>query len=376
LTLLVGDPGRGKSCVILDVVARITTGAPWPAGEGHADAGPVLVLTAEDGLADTLRPRVDAAAGDATRVHVLRAVRRGEGEGVFSLGHDVPALESAIRQTGAGLVALDPLNAYFGIDRDSYKDTEVRSLLAPLAALAERTDVAVLAVMHLNKAESRAALYRVLGSIGFVAAARGALAVVADPDDVSRRFLGGIKSNLARTPTTLAFRVVSSDPLDDEAPPRVNWEPSPAVGVDVEALMTASRDRDEPGERQDADVFLHELLAAGPVASKDIFRAAKANGISRRTLFRAKKRLGVPARRTGGLAAGGEWQWSLPAKSAAVSPAKGVSHAHVAPLGQPTAIFGKSAADFPYECHSPEDGTISTPGETVPDAAPGDWGEV
>ena len=362
VTLLVGDPGRGKSCVTLDVVARITTGGLWPADEGGADLGAVLLLTAEDGLADTLRPRLDVADGDAARVYVLRAVRRGEDDAAFSLGHDLPALEIAIQQTDAVLVVLDPLNAYFGVEQDSYKDTDVRSLLAPLAALAERTNVAVLAVMHLNKAESHAALYRVLGSIGFVAAARGALVVVADPSDPDRRFLGGIKSNLSRPSPALAFRIVASNPSDEDAPPRVEWEPTPAVGVDVEALMTAARDRDEPAARQDADTFLREFLAAGPVASRDIFRAGQANGLSRRTLFRAKRRLGIPAHRTGFGAEGG-WTWELPAMpaSAAKAVSKSTGHENVAPFDQSTTDTGKEDADFAEECHLSHVAPFETP---------------
>jgi hypothetical protein len=199
--------------------------------------------------------------------------------------------------------------------------------------------------------------------------------VVADPDDAARRFLGAIKSNLARTPPALAFRVVASDPLDEAAPPRVDWEPAPAVGVDVEALMTAARDRDEPTDRQDADAFLRELLPTGPVASKDIFRAAKANGISRATLFRAKKRLGIPARRAGGFAAEGEWQWWPPSKESR----EASYESHTAPretLSANRDDIGKSDADFAYESHSTEHETHSATGETGPDAAASDWAEV
>jgi hypothetical protein len=208
LHLLWGDPGVGKSTIALDIAARISRGAAWPDGS-PASLGAVVILTAEDGLADTVRPRLDAHGGDVTRVHVLRAVREANGvERPVSLTHDLGPLEQAITLTGAVLVVVDPLSAYLG-GTDSYRDAEVRTILAPLAAVAERTGAAICGVMHVTKDQQRQALYRGQGSIAFAGAARLVLAVGVDPDDTSRerRFLMPLKSNVGASLLTPAQRV-------------------------------------------------------------------------------------------------------------------------------------------------------------------------
>jgi predicted ATP-dependent serine protease len=210
LNLLVGDPGLGKSTIGLDIAARISQGAAWP-DTGSAPLGDIVVLTAEDGLADTVRPRLDLHGADARRVHVLRAVRDATGiERSVSLATDLGPLEQAIIKTQAVLVVIDPISAYLGA-ANSYRDSEVRSILAPLHALAERTGAAILGVMHLTKDQQRQALYRGQGSIAFVGAARLVLAVGADPDDESRerRFVMPVKSNVCAPAATLAYRIVS-----------------------------------------------------------------------------------------------------------------------------------------------------------------------
>ena len=143
LNLLVGDPGLGKSFISYDVAARVSTGAAWP-DAGHAPRGSVVLLSAEDALADTVRPRLDALSADVTRIHALTAVRVADGpERQFSLAQDVAQLEAVLATTGATLVIIDPLSAYLGGKADSYKDPDVRGLLAPLAALRGRRDPAV-----------------------------------------------------------------------------------------------------------------------------------------------------------------------------------------------------------------------------------------
>jgi RecA-family ATPase len=177
LTLLVGDPGLGKSFVTLDGGSRISRGRLWPDGE-QAPLGAVIVLSAEDGRADTIRPRVDVLGGDPAKIAVLAAIKQGDAERPFSLAADLPVLEATITAVQAVLVVIDPLSAYLG-KTDSFKDAEVRGLLTPLAALAEKTGVAILAIMHLTKNPAQRAIYRAPGTIGFAAAARVMLAVAA-----------------------------------------------------------------------------------------------------------------------------------------------------------------------------------------------------
>jgi hypothetical protein len=298
LTLVIGEPGDGKSTLTLDVGSRVTRGLGWPDG-GAAPTGSVGLLAAEDALADTVRPRVDRQGGDPTKIFVLRAVRRDGAEAMFSIERDLPALEAALRETQAILLIIDPLSAYLGA-RDSHKDTEIRGLLTPLVALAERYDCAIIGVLHLTKSATRKLLLRAQGSIAFVAQARIVLAVGTDPESAGRRLMVPIKNNLGAFAPALAFTITDAG---------LQWAPGTVEGV-AEDLLAG----DEPGsrtdrkERDDARRFLQDALADGPVASKELYQDAKANGIAARTLERAKTELGIQAARQGR----GPWYWMLP----------------------------------------------------------------
>jgi hypothetical protein len=172
--------------------------------------------------------------------------------------------------------------------------------MAPLAALAERTDVAILGVMHFAKSTKRPAIYRAVGSIAFAAAARIVLAVAGDPERDGRRILAPVKSNLAAPSAALAY-VLADD--------RLVWEADPVSNVDIDALL-AGPALDQQ-ERREAEAWLRDLLAAGPMRSREIHAAARAAGLAWRTLERAKHRLGVQADRVG-YGATGQWYWRLP----------------------------------------------------------------
>ncbi len=336
LNLVIGDPGLGKSLLTLDMSARISRGTAWPDG-GFAPQGNVILLSAEDGLGDTVRPRLGAAGADLDRVYVLRAVRDEAGERHFTLARDLDALEQAITRAGAVLVVIDPVSAYLG-DKDSYKDSEVRALLAPLAALAERQRVAVVAVMHLTKDQQRRALYRALGSVAFVAAARVVLAVARDPEDPDRRMVVAVKNNLGLPAATLAFKITQT-----AGGPILAWERDPVGGASADDLLGPSPSPEEREERQTADGFLRELLASGEVAASDVFKAARAAGISERTLYRTKARLGVRARHEGQPGRPGAWWWSLP---------KTATHTEMAAFGERSEKKDETGAGFSEGCHA------------------------
>jgi putative DNA primase/helicase len=310
LTLLIGDPGLGKSFLLLDLMARVSRAAPWP-DAGTASPGDSVLLTAEDGLADTIRPRLEALEADCRRIHALTGIREAGQERAVSLAHDLAQLEVVIERTGACLIGVDPLSAYLG-DRDSYKDPDIRRVLGPVATLAERTSTAIVGIMHLTKDQQRRALYRALGSIAFVAAARVVLAVGKDPEDDSRRLMVTVKNNLTAHAPALAFTVTRGV---------LDWFAAPVLGVDADQVLSPVAG-DDRHERLDADAFLRDTLATGAMASRAILQDAEANGISRRTLFRAKARLGVLARREGepGRHGGGTWYWSLPAAEPTPAP--------------------------------------------------------
>jgi RecA-family ATPase len=155
LTLLIGDPGLGKSLVTVDMAARLSRGTAFADGAA-CDRGSTIFLSAEDEAADTIRPRLDAAGADLSRVHVLDAVRVTLADGVlsekcFSLETDIAALESALLQNpDVRLIVIDPLSAYLG-GTDSHSNAEIRGLLSPLGAMAARRGVAVSAITHLRK---------------------------------------------------------------------------------------------------------------------------------------------------------------------------------------------------------------------------------
>ncbi len=313
LTLIAGDPGLGKSFLTLDMASRVSRGWAWPDAPGVATTpGGVVLLSAEDGVADTIRPRLDAAGADATRIVALEAIRSvgdngRESDRAFDLSRDLPALEGAIRSVeGCRLVVIDPVTAYLG-GVDSHKNAEIRGLLAPLGAIAERHRVAVVAVTHLNKSGGGPAIYRAMGSLAFAAAARAAWAVSKDRNDPRRRLLLPIKNNIAQDTGGLAYRI---EPTGVDGCPAVAWEPDP---VNVSADDALGGDRGYDGgrtERDDAAAWLCDFLARGSKPANDVFSEAKAAGFAKRTIQRAKALAGVRPRKE---TFGGGWVWELSA---------------------------------------------------------------
>lgn len=311
LTILDGDPGLGKSLLTLDLAARVTRGYPMPGdrdGVMHGPRGAVL-LSAEDDLARTIRPRLDAAGADLDRVAVV-VLRERDGstrDPVISAA-DLRAVAMAIREVDAVLLVVDPLVAYLPDEVNANRDHDVRRALALLAALGERTGAAVVAIRHLRKASADNPLYRGGGSIGIIGAARAGLLVARDPDDPSgaRRVLAVTKSNLGPLPPSLAFHV---EVAPDMAQPQVAWQGgSTHRAAD---LLAPTAGRGGRSALDDAVDFLRELLTDGPVPVTDLYAEATAAGIARRTLERAKNQLGVRSVRPDGFT--GPWSWALAA---------------------------------------------------------------
>ena len=312
VTVQEGDPGLGKSTMTLDLAARISRGASMPDRTPGPAAAGVVILSAEDGLADTIRPRLEAAGADLAKVVALTAIL-GDGERMPSLPIDLDEIEATVLEHDAAMVIIDPLMAYLAADVNSHRDQDIRRTLAPLSALAERTGAAVLVVRHLNKG-SGPALYRGGGSIGIIGAARAALLVAPDPEDETRRILAVSKSNLGALPPALAYRV-EGDAATGAA--RIVWEGTTAhTAAD---LLATPVDDDERGARGDAADFLGELLAHGPVAATEVRRFGREAGISDRTLERAKRDLGVVSERDG-FGPGSHVSWSLSAHTSPRNP--------------------------------------------------------
>jgi hypothetical protein len=314
LTLVVGDPGRGKSTAIRDVIARTTIGAAWPDG-GIAPIGNVAILSAEDAASYTIRPGIEAAGGDVSRVVVLDAVRDGQGtERVFRLDTDLPALEALIEQVRPVLVHIDPVSAYWGTRLDSYRDSDVRSVLAPLVALAERHRVAMLGTMHVGKSSDRQARHRVLGSIAFVAAARFVFAVGPDPEDETRRIFATVKSNLAKEAPALAFTLEDAGGVA-----RAVWEAAPVPGIDADTVLAGKATPDQE-DQSDAEHVIRGLLDGDdwPLEAGRALDAGKAHGIHERTMRRTARRLGIDIRRIG-FGKSGRWLWHRPTEAGPIA---------------------------------------------------------
>jgi len=306
LTVLDGDPGLGKSTLLLDLAARVTTGTPMPDGAA-TDQGLVVLVTGEDGIADTVRPRFDAAGGDAARLHVLEAVRDERGVRALSLPEDVDALRAKLLPLKrARLIIIDPFVAFLANYVNSRIDHDVRRTLAPLAALAGELETAIVLLRHLNKATGPSALYRGGGSIGIIGAARAGLLVARDPDDEQRRVLAVTKSNLGPAAPSLGFAVEGAS----NGAGRIHW-----LGETAHRANDLVQDVGDEDERQDArDVqgFLRELVELTPRTFKEVQTACRNAGFdpSERTLRRRLRAAGLVAQRHG-FGPGSAMIWSL-----------------------------------------------------------------
>ncbi len=210
VTVLEGDPGLGKSLVVADVAARITTGTRMPDGSASDLPGPasVVVLTAEDDVSDTLRPRLEAAGADLNRVTVWETVLEDDGtERLPSVPDDLGLLAGVVRRTAAKLVVVDPFTAFLSASIDAWKDAEVRRALTPLATLAADLGIAVVLIRHWTKTSATNPLHRGGGSIAITAASRSILLVAEHPQDETVRVLASVKSNLTARPPSLRFGI-------------------------------------------------------------------------------------------------------------------------------------------------------------------------
>ena len=309
LSLIVGRPGEGKSFVGVDIAARVSRGACWPDGSVCPE-GSVILMAAEDDPHDTIRRRLDAQNANVTKVHLLTAVRRqkdGSREQLISLA-DVDAIEQALQNVpDCKLVVIDPIGSYLGGKVDAHRDNQVRAVLAPIAALASKYEVAILVVMHRRKGAGAFADEQALGSVGFVAISRIVWHVARDPEDDERRLLLAGKTNLAGESDGLAFSI-EGDPV------RLVWEPEP-VKLRADDVLALERPGRKPGPNPEAldaaKEWLQKALAAGPRLQKELLREWKEQGGSKRTLDRAKMELKIHSSRN---TIPGEWFWDLPLK--------------------------------------------------------------
>ena len=316
VTVLDGDPGVGKSTLLFDLAARLSRDGALPDGAvGKVAAS--LILSAEDGEADTIKPRLAAAGGVAERIFTLPTVQDDDGEiRPPELPLDLPAVESAVEEYGARLVVIDPLMAFL-TRIDASRDQDVRRALHKLTRVAERQNCAVVCLRHLNRFGDKA-IYRGGGSVGIVAAARSGLLVAVDPDDPQSRLLAATKCNLTERPRPLRFRL---EPRDGVC--TIAWQ----GGADCEAddlvrKMSPAERADNEEVRcllQEAMDFLRNILADGPQPRSMCYLRGQCEGYSRRTMERAVKALGLHTS-FAHQNTGGEASYELPPEPAPNSP--------------------------------------------------------
>ncbi len=309
LVLLDGDPALGKSTLSLTLAAHVTTGTPWPDGT-DCPIGDVVLLSAEDGRADTIRPRLDVANADPERVHAFTSVPYITEDGTQRTRPptlaDVDYLRGIVKHTKARLVIVDVLMAYLPGQVDSHRDQDVRAVLHRLGSLADETMCTVLLLRHLNKTSGGNAVYRGGGSIGIVGAARAGYLVAPDPDDETGQtiVLACVKNNLAAMPPSLNYRLETAS---GSHVARVVWCGESTHQADQ--LLTTDSDA-ERSERDEAVEWLIGYLAErdGQAQAGDVIKAAGRDGITKTTLTRARQRAGVTSAKEG---MRGGWMWSL-----------------------------------------------------------------
>lgn len=292
LTLLLGDPGQGKSFIVAAIATALSLGRGLPGG---GDFEPVrsLIFTAEDGLSNTLRPRLDAMGADVSRIFAFdEAVDLSTTEGFA-------AIEGQVDKHRPAMVAVDPIVAYIGGKIDMHRANEMRSILAPLSKLASDFSCAVVAVSHLSKARSGRALHAGLGSVDFSAAARSMLLAGSSASDPDSRALLHIKCNVAEQAPALGYRITGG---------QFGWTgPSTLGAADLLGPETAGEQRTAQDE---AARWLKDLLSNGPIKAREVRQQAGAEGLAWRTVERAKRHLGVEVRREG-FGVAGAWEWSM-----------------------------------------------------------------
>lgn len=287
LTIIQGDPGDGKTTLVLNIAAKLSMGEGLDSDMKLTEPLTVIYQSAEDGLADTVKPRLEAAGADCENISVIDESRK-------SLSMIDERLEEAIIRTKAKLLILDPIQAYLGGSMDMNRANEARDMTKKLAALAEKYQCAIVLVGHMNKAAGNKAAYRGMGSIDFFAVARSVLLVGRVEGEENIRAVVQIKNNLAGFGHPKAFQLSEDGFL---------WLGDYEITADEVLGGIAPK----VNKLEQAKRLLRKLAETNnAIQSNEIFNLAEEQNISRRTLENAKKELGVRAKRINN-----SWYWEL-----------------------------------------------------------------
>lgn len=305
LHVLAGAPSTGKTAIVIAIAASITTGAPFPDGNGAPSAGDVVIWSGEDGIEDTIVPRLIAAGADLARVHLVNATIAGDGtRRPFDPSRDLPQLTGALaRCNNLSLVVVDSLVSV--TTRDSHKNAETRKDLMPVQELAATCHAPVLGIMHFSKGtQGRDPLERVNGSLAFGALPRLVFCTVKQADG-TRLFIR-TKSNIGPEGDGFVYTCDAVEIPGNITTMRAEW--GEAVSGTPSELLNRAEVSQIPERKNQARDFLRDALASGPQPKEDIERSAQNAGITPRTLQRAANQLGVKYKRN---EFGGGTTWSI-----------------------------------------------------------------
>ena len=296
ITIVEGDPGEGKTTLVLKLAAAMSRGLPLPCDDDR-EREPIHIIyqTAEDGIDDTIKPRLEKAGADCSMIRVI-----DETEKELSMTDD--RLEQAIVETGARLVILDPIQAYIGAKIDMHRANEIRPVLKHLGMIAEKYNCAIVLIGHMNKAAGSKSTYRGLGSIDIQATARSVLLVARLRDKSNIRIMAHDKSSLAPTGDSIGFEMTEDSGM-------ICIEP---YDITIDELLSGNEGRGKK-KLDIAENFIKEYFGSRKeIISNDILQEAARRGIKRNTLLSAKKKLGIASGKGKTDDGISYWTWLLP----------------------------------------------------------------
>jgi hypothetical protein len=303
LSLLVGNPGVGKSFLTMFMCSQITTGRDWPDAENTIPPGSVLIFSDEESLEYAIKPRLVAHDADCSKIFAVEHIERPDGlSDSFGIKEHIQLLNEYLDQLeDCRLIIFDPITAYLGAVKAN-DNAEVRGALLGLQRLAQERNITVLGINHFSKKAELDTIHRVLGSMGFVAASRAVWGVVLEkPEDESQphpaRLLSPIKSNYSIDPTTLRYEIIDGKVVFTEGHSRAN----------IDSIMHKVK-KTNPNIEAAKTFLRQELTGTAFGYSKDILEKAKEMGISKNLIYKAKNEMGVFDWREG---FGYQTKWSL-----------------------------------------------------------------
>ncbi len=288
ITLLQGDPGDGKSTMMMNLIAELSTGGASPNGQAFGRPQRVIYQCSEDGVSDTIKPRLEKCGADCQNIAFIN-------EEVHSgLTLDDERIREAIQNFQPRLVVIDPIQAYLGSDSDLQIAGRARKLMHRLSLWASTYDCAVVLIGHLNKKEGSKGLYRSLGSIDVVAAARSVLQVERDPEDTDVRVVTQIKNSLGPSDAVIRFEIRPQTGF--------SW-------ISVDTVPMIEKKTEPPvfdTKMEKAAYLIKETLSRGDVPSNEMYEKLETEGISHRTAEDTRKSMGIRCYRKMK-----QWYWSI-----------------------------------------------------------------